>query len=157
MNLLEYDQDCPDDGAQERQLREAEVEEEEVVVADANAVIDPRAMVVIPLDATVADDAVPAAARADDLAFGAEASWVEGLKKLHEVNSADDASGVLLHAGDLEAEGGQVDYDANGYPLQVETDVAEQKLEDLNECQQEIVGDHSAPGALDLLELGSSA
>lgn len=104
--MLDYEEDCPGNGAQERQLSEAKVEEEQVMVADADAVVDPRAMVVIPLDASVANDAVAAAARADDLAFGTEARWIESLEKLHEVDSADDASWVLIHAGYLEAEGG---------------------------------------------------
>jgi hypothetical protein len=84
-------------------LLEGQVSEEDIVVPDANAVIDPRAVVVVPLHATVAYDAVPASACSDHPTLGAEASRVEGLEQLHEVHLVvHDSTSILPGYGDME-------------------------------------------------------
>jgi hypothetical protein len=55
-----------------------------VVVLDSNAVIDPRAMMVEPLNALVADRAVAGPGGLDHLALGAEVCWVDVPQELKE-------------------------------------------------------------------------
>lgn len=54
------------------------------MVSDADAIVDPRAVVVVALDADVTDGTVARAWGTDNLTIRAQVSWAEFLKKLQE-------------------------------------------------------------------------
>ena len=56
-----------------------EVHHEQVVVLDADTIVDPRAVMIVPVNASLADDTVTTTAAADDLTLGAQALRLERL------------------------------------------------------------------------------
>lgn len=57
------------------------------MVADANTVVDPGAMMVESLNTDIADGTMPGSRGPDDLAVGAQVSRVELLEQVHEVQT----------------------------------------------------------------------
>ena len=72
------------DGDHYAQLLDDQVDQEHIVVQETHAVVDPRAVVVVPVHALIADDAVPRSFSADDFTVGAKFVCVEGFEELHE-------------------------------------------------------------------------
>lgn len=87
--LIEADccQDAGDNRQDQAHLLADQVDQEHVVVVEANAVVDPGAVVVVPVHALVADDAVPRPACPDDFAVGAQRLRIKCFQKLHKLNA----------------------------------------------------------------------
>ena len=55
------------------------------MVADADAVVDPRAVVVEALNALVADSAMPRSGRSENFAVRTHLAWMDARKHIHEL------------------------------------------------------------------------
>jgi hypothetical protein len=56
------------------------------VVLDTDAVVDPGAVMIKPLNTLIASTAMPGSWSTDDEAIGAELDWIDHLHKLEEIN-----------------------------------------------------------------------
>ena len=118
---------------------------EAVVVVNADAVVDPRAVVVKPIDADVADRAVAAARGSNHLALGAEVGWVDVAKQREEFLLLVALNDTRTLARGVEEgqydEGGGADREAlDQSPVVLHGRVDNQKVEDENnrkESQEE--------------------
>ena len=75
-----------------------------VVVANANTVVDPRAVMIKALDAVSTDRAVPAAAGPYSLAIGAELRAINDIKHFHKVDFLVAYVSGLSHCRESEKE-----------------------------------------------------
>lgn len=95
--------------------------QEGIVVSDADAIVDPRAVVVVALDADVTDGTVARAWGTDDLTIRAQVSWAEFLKELQEwqVLFRSQSSRIFSGGSDVTNEDTQSEHSLNDYLIKM--------------------------------------
>jgi hypothetical protein len=130
-----------------------QVRHEYVVVVDADAVVDPGAMMVISFDALFADNAMSTATCTDDSAFRAQALSIKGLKQAQEFYALIfDVAGVARCQREVQGDGQDIKDKGHDKQYWIEADeqLEEFDYEDGNES--DIVTYHVASLILWLLD-----